>query len=171
MEAALEVFASEGYHRASISKISSHAGISKGLIYNYFNSKEELLMETLIDGTERIREVFKRIEDELDTPEELKIYIKGSIDLMKQDEQYYKTYFSVLFQPEAYLAVKENYEMVLGGLMKDVAFYFEKKGDKYPMEKAFVLGALLDGVGLHYLMAPELYDLEKIEEIIFELFR
>jgi AcrR family transcriptional regulator len=171
MESALEVFASEGYHRASISKISAHAGISKGLLYNYFTSKEELLMEVLMEGTNRIREIFRKIQDELDTPEELKIFIRGSMDLMRRDPHYYKTYFTVLFQPEAYQAVKENYEKVVGSLMEDIAFYFQKKGDKYPVEKAFVLGALLDGIGLHYLMAPEMYDLEKIEEIIFELFR
>ena len=43
LDAALQVFARDGYHNASISKISKQAGISKGLMYNYFNSKEELL--------------------------------------------------------------------------------------------------------------------------------
>lgn len=171
MESALELFAFEGYHRASISKISARAGISKGLLYNYFSSKEELLMEVLMEGTTRIRDIFGKIKDELDTPEELNIFIRGSIDLMKQDPHYFKTYFTVLFQPEAYQAVKENYEKVVGSLMQDIAFYFQNKGDRYPVEKAFVLGALLDGIGLHYLMAPDMYDLEKIEEIIFDLFK
>ena len=43
LEAALHVFAEEGYHSASISKISKYAKISKGLLYNYFESKEDLL--------------------------------------------------------------------------------------------------------------------------------
>src|SRR6056300_336850 len=43
LEAALHVFAEEGYHSASISKVSKYAKMSRGLLYNYFESKEELL--------------------------------------------------------------------------------------------------------------------------------
>jgi AcrR family transcriptional regulator len=41
--AALHIFSEDGYHSASISKISKEAGVSKGLMYNYFESKEALL--------------------------------------------------------------------------------------------------------------------------------
>ena len=40
--AALEVFAEDGYHHASVSKIAKKAGVSKGLMYNYFHNKEDL---------------------------------------------------------------------------------------------------------------------------------
>ena len=42
-EVALELFATRGYHSTSISMIAKEADISKGLLYNYFESKEELL--------------------------------------------------------------------------------------------------------------------------------
>jgi AcrR family transcriptional regulator len=44
MDAALELFASKGYSNCSISQLAAQAGISKGLMYNYFDSKEALLM-------------------------------------------------------------------------------------------------------------------------------
>ncbi len=44
MDAALELFAQEGYSHCSISQLAGHAGISKGLMYNYFESKEALLV-------------------------------------------------------------------------------------------------------------------------------
>ena len=37
---ALKIFAEEGYHASSVNKIADKANISKGLIYNYFDSKE-----------------------------------------------------------------------------------------------------------------------------------
>ena len=171
MEAALEVFASEGYHQASISKIARHAGISKGLLYNYFESKEQLLMETLTEGIERIHGVFKQMEDEMDTPEELMILIKGSFDIVNRDPHFFKLMFTVLFQPDVYTMARSKYEKVVGSLMQDIAYYFKQKGDPYPMEKALVLGATLDGVGMHYMMAPEGFNLERIEKIIFDLFK
>ncbi|MDR1653742.1 MAG: TetR/AcrR family transcriptional regulator, partial [Prevotellaceae bacterium] len=42
-QTALSLFADKGYDATSISEIAKKAGISKGLMYNYFTSKEELL--------------------------------------------------------------------------------------------------------------------------------
>jgi AcrR family transcriptional regulator len=42
IEAAYHVFSSNGYTATMIEDISNAAGISKGLIYHYFSSKEEL---------------------------------------------------------------------------------------------------------------------------------
>ena len=50
VDAAYRLMSQKGYESTSISQIAKEAGISKGLIYNYFNSKEELLKE-LINNT------------------------------------------------------------------------------------------------------------------------
>lgn len=171
MESALEIFAQDGYHKSSIAKIARTANISKGLLYNYFESKEDLLLQIIVAGTERIHGVFKDIEDELDTEEELKIFIKGGIEIIKNDPHFYKLMFTVLLQSEALDAMKNNYDRVMGGLMEDIAYYFKAKGDPYPMEKAFLLGAVMDGVGLQYILSPKAFDLERLEKIIFDLFK
>ena len=54
MNNALELFANYGYHTTSISNISEKAGISKGLLYNYFSSKEELLKSIIDEGIKQI---------------------------------------------------------------------------------------------------------------------
>ena len=40
---ALELFANQGYHKTSINQIAKTVGVSKSLIYNYFESKDHLL--------------------------------------------------------------------------------------------------------------------------------
>ncbi len=47
-EAALQVFAREGYHQATMEKIAELSGVGKGSLYRYFKSKEDLLDELLI---------------------------------------------------------------------------------------------------------------------------
>jgi AcrR family transcriptional regulator len=42
--AALAVFAERGYHGATMQAVADRAGVSKGSVYDYFNSKEELLI-------------------------------------------------------------------------------------------------------------------------------
>jgi AcrR family transcriptional regulator len=43
LEAAVRVFARTGYHRARVSDIANEAGIAYGLVYHYFDNKEDLL--------------------------------------------------------------------------------------------------------------------------------
>src|SRR3569833_4599456 len=47
--AALELFSARGFHAASIADIARRARVSKGLIYNYFASKDELLVAIIRD--------------------------------------------------------------------------------------------------------------------------
>ena len=44
IQAALQVFAEQGYHRATMQAVADRAGVSKGGIYDYFESKEDLLL-------------------------------------------------------------------------------------------------------------------------------
>ncbi len=47
LEAALEVFAAKGFDRATNRDIALAAGITPGLIYHYFKSKQDLLWEAI----------------------------------------------------------------------------------------------------------------------------
>lgn len=42
LEAAIELFASRGYHAASMDEIAAAAGISKAVVYDHFDSKHDL---------------------------------------------------------------------------------------------------------------------------------
>ena len=43
LEAAIQVFARNGYHGSRIADIAAEAGIAYGLVYHYFKNKEEIL--------------------------------------------------------------------------------------------------------------------------------
>jgi TetR/AcrR family fatty acid metabolism transcriptional regulator len=43
LEAAVRVFARKGYHAARVGDIATEAGVAHGLLYHYFESKEQLL--------------------------------------------------------------------------------------------------------------------------------
>lgn len=47
MSAAIKVFAENGIKLTKISMIAKEAGVSHGLVYHYFSSKEEVLFESL----------------------------------------------------------------------------------------------------------------------------
>jgi AcrR family transcriptional regulator len=55
LEAAEVVFAEQGYHEASIVKITERAGIGLGTFYLYFDSKQSIFEALVIDLNRRVR--------------------------------------------------------------------------------------------------------------------
>lgn len=44
LDAALKTFVTRGYHDTKVSEIAFYAGVAEGTLYNYFTSKEEMLL-------------------------------------------------------------------------------------------------------------------------------
>jgi len=55
MDFAARTFASEGYHTTSVTGIVEGLGVGKGVFYWYFDSKDELLRQILIDAQHSMR--------------------------------------------------------------------------------------------------------------------
>lgn len=47
LDAALTVFAERGYRNATLDEVADAAGVTKGTIYHYFRTKEELLLRAI----------------------------------------------------------------------------------------------------------------------------
>ena len=45
LDAAVRVFARQGFHSTRVSDIADEAGVAYGLVYHYFSSKDEVLDE------------------------------------------------------------------------------------------------------------------------------
>src|ERR1700704_4051429 len=60
LEAAIVCFAKRGFHQASMHDISAEAGISVGLIYRYFQSKEAVISTMAEQHKEEIHKVVER---------------------------------------------------------------------------------------------------------------
>lgn len=63
LEAAYQCFRKNGFFHTSVDDVVKEAGASKGAIYNYFNSKDELFMMLIKKETE---ETFAQLDRELE---------------------------------------------------------------------------------------------------------
>ena len=61
LEAAILVFARQGYHGARVSDIAREAGIAYGLVYHYFRNKEEILASVFEERWSRFLAVVETI--------------------------------------------------------------------------------------------------------------
>ena len=55
---AARCFAEHGYEGANVAKLEREIGLSRGAIFNYFASKEDLFLELAARDTKRVSEVF-----------------------------------------------------------------------------------------------------------------
>ncbi|OGO46292.1 MAG: hypothetical protein A2W34_02450 [Chloroflexi bacterium RBG_16_64_32] len=61
ISAARKVFSRKGYDAATVEEIAETAGVSKGLIYHYFRSKEDVLVATAEAWLDAFKEDTKRM--------------------------------------------------------------------------------------------------------------
>ena len=56
INAAATLFSQKGFERTDVARIAQKAGVAKGSMYNYFNTKEELFLHVCRDGLNRFRQ-------------------------------------------------------------------------------------------------------------------
>ena len=171
MDVALELFANEGYHNTSISKIAQKAGISKGLMYNYFDSKEDLVRAVLEEGLNELAKLFDPNKDGVLTEEEFYFFVEKTFDTLKQNNTYWKLYFGIIMQTGIYAMIKGKYEKVIQESLATLVEYYRMQGVAEPESEAILFGALMDGISMNYLLDPDLFPLEKIKRAVIEKFR
>ena len=168
MDTALNLFAAEGYSNCSISMLAQKAGISKGLMYNYFKSKEELLTAIIENGLDEIMHLLDPNSDGILQSEELQHFIRNVFSNMRHNREFWTLYVSVILQPGVKELMKEkpffNYMERFYPLLNG---YFEKKGCEDPYLEMLTLSALIEGFGI--LMIYAYPALEIPEEVLNKL--
>ena len=108
LDAALRVFASQGYEGTRIGDIVREAGLSTGAVYGRFRSKNDLLREAVVRGAsvspeplpdvERVADVILRVASRMD--EELSLY----------DAVRLEAYVAARREPEVARAIEDAFD-------------------------------------------------------------
>ena len=171
MQAAVELFANEGFHSTSISQIAQKAGISKGLIYNYFESKEELVKEIFLEGMEQLFSLFDSDKDGVLTNEVFVYFVNEVFNSLESNLNYWKLYFTLIMQPPVMKLVDQKLMELMEPLMKTLYDYYARKGRKNPEVDTRLFAAIIDGIGFHYILDPENFPMEEIKQEIIRKFK
>ena len=72
LDAAIRVFADQGYHGARVADIAEDAGVAHGLLYHYFASKDDVLRAIFVENWGALIVRFRAVEDSSEpAPEKL----------------------------------------------------------------------------------------------------
>jgi AcrR family transcriptional regulator len=168
LETALGLFAKNGYLSTPVSLIAKEAGISKGLMYNYFKSKEDLLQKVVFDKADLFLD-FLVIDDINNvTKQEIINFIEGNFSLLVNEQAFFKLYFSLLVQPDVYSLMGSEMMKMFEEIIVAINNYYEKLGFENAYIKTRYLLAVFDGVGMHYIVDPDNFPLEDVKKMIIE---
>jgi AcrR family transcriptional regulator len=168
METALELFATKGYHGTSISMIAKDAGISKGLIYNYFESKEILLNSIIDHGFLQLKLMIDPNQDGKITTDELEAMIHKSFELVQTHPRFWTLYFSLLPQADVFELIEEKFRNIYKSLITMMTEFFKRKGVEDPEAEAIVLGSLLDGIFINFVFHGDNYPMDAVKRKLLE---
>ncbi|MGK0363593.1 MAG: AcrR family transcriptional regulator [Saprospiraceae bacterium] len=168
-QAALSLFSRKGYGNTSISAIAKEANVSKGLMYNYFESKQALLMAIISDAAHVSEDLMGVILNEEVAPKvRLLNLINGTFAWVKVHLQYYKLLASLAFQEEAAEAMGDFVKMKAEGHIKLGEQLFQQMGYENPRIASFEFGALLDGIFITYMSLGDYYPLEEMRQVLLK---
>lgn len=170
MDTALELFASEGYDVISISRIASGAGISKGLLYNYFESKEDLIRTIIFNGLDELTKFVDPNRDGILTKDEMRYFLEEMFRALEKERHFWKLYFNLFFQPHVLKLVEKRLAVMIQTYMKMLSEHFRTTGSEDPETDAIFFGALLDGIGFHFMANPETFPMEKVKNKLIQMY-
>jgi AcrR family transcriptional regulator len=70
LEAAIRVFARQGFHASRVSDIADEAGVAYGLVYHYFKSKDEVLNELFTERWSLLLAAIEEVDAQAISPHE-----------------------------------------------------------------------------------------------------
>ncbi|HEY4683284.1 MAG TPA: TetR/AcrR family transcriptional regulator [Candidatus Acidoferrales bacterium] len=101
LQAAKEVFFAKGLAEGTLDEVAAAAELSKGTLYLYFSSKEELYCSLLVEGTQILREYFERALDPLIDPEaNLRRLGQAYFQFSQEQPQFFRLMFLYNFHSE-----------------------------------------------------------------------
>ena len=171
LNTALELFATNGYKNTSISEIARKAEISKGLMYNYFESKQALLRAIVTKAITEGHDLIQHAMEDYASPIlELEHLVLDTFEHVKNNFQFWKLLTSLSHQQDIMTSVQDLIEAEKNWSIQKGVELFTKLKAPNPKQSAFLLGAAMDGIMLHYIHMGDDYPIDAMAKSLIETF-
>ena len=176
LEAAVKVFAEQGFHQSTISQIAREAGVADGTIYLYFKNKDDILVQFFNYKTKLVFDRFREEVDKADNCfDKLKNLIRRHLEEFQNDRN-----MAVLYQAETHQNSRLVEEQIkdMSKLYLDIVSEIVEQGQEeggirkdiyVGLVKRFILGGV-DEVINTWLHSGGKYDLVSMADPLVDLF-
>jgi AcrR family transcriptional regulator len=151
LDSALDVFATRGFHGASMNDVAEAAGVTKPVLYQHFDSKRKLFVELLEDVGSQLGSLIAEATKQVDAPRE-RVEQGFSAYFRWIDEN--RAAFSLLFRGSARLDAEfaDAVHQVESFLAEVIAELIEADlDDEHRRTLAHGIVGLAEGTGRHWI--------------------
>jgi len=176
LEAAIRVFARQGFYQSTVAQIAREAGVADGTIYLYFKNKDDILVQFFNYRTKQVFDRFRAAVNQSDNSQDkLRSLVRRHLTEFQQDRD-----MAVVYQVETHqnsrLAEAQIREMsqMYQDIVSEIVETGQQEGsirkDLYVgLVKRFILGAV-DEVINTWLHSDKNYDLVSMADPLVDLF-
>jgi AcrR family transcriptional regulator len=170
INSSMKLFGQNGFDRTSVNAIAKEAQISKGLIYNHFETKEDIV-KGIVDMLMEIGEKMVIPNVSFESPQHhLKHIIDNFFQLISQESEMLRWMLPMSFQIERFPFVTEVMARKTKGIIAITQNLFSEIGYEDPDQEAWFFGAIFDGISMDQLLVPN-YDLQKMNSYILSKYK
>jgi TetR/AcrR family fatty acid metabolism transcriptional regulator len=175
LDAAAAEFAAKGLDGARIDDISVAAGLAKGTIYNYFDSKLHVFRAVIEEWTRRSSEAREALPEEAPVGDHLRSIIVADMAVAKEMEEFARTAFrEVIGAPvdvvEELLPAWDPVDAELRIVIERAQGRGELRADRTPEELTRMFLTLVNGLMLEHWMPNSQIGLEDIAALAVDYY-
>jgi AcrR family transcriptional regulator len=168
--AALRVFARAGYAGASVRDVAREAGVAQGLLYNYYQGKQDLLAAVFRRCMGDVQASFAAADVGAPPAERLAQLIRASFVVLREHLAFWQLVYGVRQQPDVVAALGPELHAWAEGVRATLEGRLRDAGRSDPAVEARLLFAAIDGVAQHFALDPAGYPLDAVAERLVATF-
>lgn len=162
LDTALDLFADRGYDATPTSLIAKEAGVSEGLIFKHYISKENLLEAVVKAGYRRITDKSKGLVEENDPNKLISNVLDMPQKLVEDERSFWRMQFRLVDEEIA----QKHHLRYSHSVMQKLVEAFRKLGYEEPELETEVLMLLVEGLWRAYLSNEDRSHFSKMLDLI-----
>jgi AcrR family transcriptional regulator len=166
LKTALSLFCDKGYYATSIEEIAKLAGISKGLLYHYFNSKAEVLAALVDLRIDEVLLVMNAAREQPTPAEQIRHIVEGALADVQRQPDVFRFYLNLFSQPNLDPIATQSSQKLKDEQARQFEVQtqmFERLGVENPRVRSLYFSATLQGIMLMFSTYPENFPLEAMK--------
>jgi AcrR family transcriptional regulator len=168
LQSALALFAGRGFGATTVRMIAEDAGISQGLLYNYYDGKRGLLRAVFERGLEEVREDLAAAV--AGSPREgLALLVRSAFETLRANPDFWRLSYQLRMQPEVLADLGDQVGAWAGAIRSQIERLLRAAGAPDAPVRARTLFAAIDGAAQHYVLDPERYPLAEVADDLIRL--
>jgi AcrR family transcriptional regulator len=171
LNSALELFAEHGYNGTSVRMIAMEAGVSQGLLYNYYEGKEALLRAIFERSMEDVQASFERAAGGSTPGDRIEGLVRAAFDIVRKNLSFWRLSYQLRMQPGVVEGLGESLRAWSEATRARIEALLRAAEVESPAVQARLLFAAIDGAAQHYALDPRDYPLDQVGDALIQHFR